>query len=295
MKPLPWQRQLSTRYQNSLMSLTSAQDKELQKIVARAAKQSQAEMLKIGGKNVSAVVRRAQYAAARNALSQISQDMWSDVSTTITKNMGTASMLAVNENRELLSILTRAVGAGRAAVLADSMMASAAETFGALRSRLLNNINLSPNVFKNNALMMGKVDDVVNSGLLLGQSAREIAGNVQKYINPSVMGGPRYAAMRLGRTEINNAYHTTTRESYRQSPYVTGVQWSLSGSHPKPDTCNAYAEEDHSNLGPGIYLPDDVPDKPHPQCFCFITAVTPSPKEFLTDLKNGEFACGSGV
>lgn len=72
-------------------------------------------------------------------------------------------------------------------------------------------------------------------------------------------------------------------------PWVEGMKWNLSESHPRPDPCDDFAKEDHDDLGPGIFKPGNVPPKPHPQCFCYVTAVMLDDEAFLDRLVEGRY------
>ncbi len=157
-------------------------------------------------------------------------------------------------------------------------------------ARAHNGFTLSARVFRNRALTTNAVGQAVNNGLLLGKSAKEIADDVYKYIHPGTPGGASYAAMRLGRTELNNAFHELSRSDMAATPWTEAVQWNLSGSHPRPDVCDDYANDVHIRNGePGHYRPDDVPDKPHPQCFCFVTPVQVSDEQFIANFHAGVY------
>lgn len=159
-----------------------------------------------------------------------------------------------------------------------------------LISRRENNISLSEKVYKNRAWSTGKIDRVLNSGIALGKSAAEIAADVRGFISPDVPGGVSYAANRLARTELNNAFHTTQVKQMVDNPFVERAKWNLSGSHPKPDECNEYADSVHMiRGGPGEFRPEEVPDKPHPNCLCYITPVEMDIKRAKQALQNGEF------
>lgn len=128
---------------------------------------------------------------------------------------------------------------------------------------------LSARVYNNAALSSNKIERIVRSGIIRGFSAREIAAEAKKFINPGTPGGASYAAMRLGRTELNNAFHSR-QLAEAERPWVNGVKWNRSKSHPKKDICDSYAEHDEG-LGVGVWAKSKVPSKPHPQCLCFMT------------------------
>jgi hypothetical protein len=88
---------------------------------------------------------------------------------------------------------------------------------------------------------------------------------VRGSIRPDTPGGVGYAAKRLGRTEVNNAFHAQAINDVREKPWVNAVKWNLSKVHvPKPgDKCELYDGQ--------IFGKDEVPNKPHPQCMCYIT------------------------
>lgn len=287
-----WQQRHARRGQKSLMRLIAGQDEEIQRAILEAAKQAERQIALLPGEGVGAAVREYQYQQMRASLLSLADDLWGDqLAAIITENATTAAQLAANNSKDILSIIGRGLKPGQANLLMASMQSSATSTFDNLVSRMVNDINLSPNVFNAEAYMTGKIDDIVNKGILLGQSADEIAKNVTQFINPNVSGGVKYAAHRLGRTELNNAYHETSIRSYQESPYVDGVKWNLSGSHPTPDVCNEYATETSFKLGEGVYPPDSVPAKPHPNCFCYLTPITPDPDEFVNRMLNGDYDC----
>lgn len=156
-------------------------------------------------------------------------------------------------------------------------------------SRQENTLQLSRRVYGNMDLWTGKVDKAIKLGLLQGLSAKELADRVAPMINPNVMGGVKYASMRLGRTELANAFHLTHIRHTREMPWVRGYKWNKSSSHRHGDVCDQYAEDDHDGLGPGIFKKANVPGKPHPQCLCFITTITDSEAEFTKRMKSGKY------
>ena len=156
-------------------------------------------------------------------------------------------------------------------------------------SRRENLLPLSKRVYKNDILARGRVSATINKGLLRGLSARELAQEIAGLIRPGVRGGVSYAAMRLSRTEINNAFHFSQIRYTREMPWVRGYKWNLSGSHGSIDVCNTMSQANHAGLGRGVYKKGNVPGKPHPNCLCYITTVTAPPGEFERQLKRGSY------
>ena len=119
---------------------------------------------------------------------------------------------------------------------------------------------------------VGEIENVVLSGIARGQSARDMSNQLSQFM---VGGGTgmgtsvRAKAMRLARTEINNAYWESARRASIESPVVKGIRWELSGRHPEYDVCNLLAESDLFELGIGVYPSQYLPPKPHPNCLCY--------------------------
>ena len=170
-----------------------------------------------------------------------------------------------------------------------SLIRSARSGLDAYVSRQENMLPLSRRVYKNYALWTNRIDREIDIALTRGLSAREFAQALQRFISPKAPGGVSYSAMRLARTEINNSFHWTAIRYTREMPWVEGYQWHTSGSHPKPDICDEMAAEDHDDLGKGVYKKNNVPGKPHPQCFCYTTTVTDSPGQFERGMRTGKY------
>jgi hypothetical protein len=236
-------------------------------------------------------MRASQLRLAKSAIQKQQAQMWRDVGDFV--RAGRLDAAAAAAQTVGLRDLTDLLGVGEvdaASALARGALETARQGVKSLETRIsgASNIPLSERVYRNAALSSGKIDDIVNNALATGKTARELASEVHSFISPSTPGGASYAAQRLARTEINNAYHETTKALDINKPWVDGQKWNLSGSHGKPDICNQYADDDNGD-GPGVYPPDDTPSKPHPHCFCFITAVTVSPKEFIRNMKAGQY------
>lgn len=295
-EPLPWMKEASrTAYTDHLRAI-----RVTDRAVATALRDAAAEGERIIARtlsdpsNVSQSVRRAQYSQSVQALREAQATMWGEVTRATRSGIERATVAATASQDEMLAVLLRAVdqealgGPAQARLLLDLMSTGARAAAEDVRSRLINNIELSDQVYKSQALSQGWVDRTVNRGIGLQKSAREIAKDVKGLIRPDTPGGVSYAAKRLARTEINNAFHATEIRQGLELPWVDAFQWELSGSHPRPDDCDDYADHD-DGLGPGVWPKADVPSKPHPQCMCWIAAVTVQPNDFNSRLVNGEY------
>lgn len=150
-------------------------------------------------------------------------------------------------------------------------------------------VPLSERIYRVQVWMDGRLERKINSALARGLSAREFAAEAKDWFRPTTPGGIRYAALRLARTEINAAFHAMSVNQAVDAPWTTAMRWHLSSSHPKPDACDLLARNDHERLGPGTFKPGNVPRKPHPQCFCYVTPVTVDEDEFLDKLLDGRY------
>lgn len=143
---------------------------------------------------------------------------------------------------------------------------------------------LSRRVYNSRSLAEGTVNRIVNSGLAKGDSAAVIAKTVRGHISPDTPGGIGYAAKRLARTEINNAYHAQSIVQNEDKPWVESVRWNLSKSHPGTpgDACEMYARQK-------LFDKLHVPPKPHPNCLCYITPVVVAYEMFEKNLLAGAY------
>lgn len=102
---------------------------------------------------------------------------------------------------------------------------------------------------------------------------KNLASNlIDNYVKKTL----HYNAMRVARTEINNAWKGSYKEKMDQLDFVENVKWNLSRSHKEPCNCETYASQDLYGLGPGIYPKNAVPHNglsAHPNCLCNITMI----------------------
>lgn len=182
-----------------------------------------------------------------------------------------------------------AVGRERdARALAEGLEATEARAIDTVEARLsgASYIPLSSKVYRTQAWSSGVLERRINSALARGLNAQEFAREIQPLVNPNTPGGPRYAALRLARTEINNAYHAMAVRAAQLKPWITKVTWNLSKSHPKRPGKIEICEQ----LAGRKYAPTEVPLKPHPLCLCYITPdIDEDDDAFLDALVGGEF------
>ncbi len=140
---------------------------------------------------------------------------------------------------------------------------------------------------------IGQGADAVTTGKAL-ENFLTPAGRVQATRTPYGTSGiavPR----RLARTESSRAYAVATQEGARRNPWVIGLQYRLSGNHPKQDQCDSYASADPHGMGTGIYRIGEIPLPPvHPNCRCVASPhIAPNSAAVVADL--GRWTRGEDV
>lgn len=144
-----------------------------------------------------------------------------------------------------------------------------------------NGHRLSDRVWTTAVDVRSNIDALLDYHVRAGTAAVDIAGLMEPYLTP---GGRlsrtqtpygregSYAARRLARTEITAAAGRATVNASVANPFVSGVQWRLSGSHRDLDECDMNANGGPN--GDGIYPPDQVPRYPnHPHELCTLVPV----------------------
>lgn len=261
-------------------------DVEMRKVLRAAIRSLDSEIKRLSqSAKIGNQVRASQLRLTREMMA-----VWRDVGDVIEQGiLGSASDIA-KVHQAFDRDLMKRLGAKMDPNFARSLLAQAQAGLDSYISRSHHRFTLSERVYRNGRKSVTAVEGIINQALLSGRSATEIARLVRSYINPRTPGGLSYAAMRLGRTELNNAFHETSKRMAIDDPFVDRMKWHLSGSHPKPDICNELAGKvNRSGWEPGEYSVSEVPNKPHPQCLCFTTTVPISEEAFLRNLNNGKY------
>ena len=247
-----------------------------------------------GGGSMSDLVRADQLQQVRLEAQRMMVQMLQNAGLTVEAGKIAAAAAAIDVSFAYERVLMESAGisAEALAVYKAGEQRTARLGLEAARERLLGSsyIPLSDQVWRTTALASGALDRLIDSALAMGFNAREFANAIAAFANPNAPGGLSYVTMRLARTEINNAFHAIQVEKANRTPWVTGVEWNLSGSHPTPDECNEYAEGVHAEgFEPGVFPTDKVPKKPHPQCMCYMTSEIVDTDKFIDSLLDGSY------
>jgi hypothetical protein len=261
-------------------------DAEVRTIMEQAARSIQARIARLPA-GVGGQIRAAQLRLVLSEIDAVMVQAWGKgVLPSTQRGRKAAAEAAQRATETITNVLYTGLPDQVAETVRDGLRLTAQAGIEADYARVPR--ELSQRVYRDAALSSGQVEQTIRAGLISGLSARELAADVYHLVSPTAPGGPSYAAMRLARTEINNAFHEQQKKG-AERPGVLAAKWNLSGSHPKPDQCNVYAEQDADDLGPGLYKAGNIPDKPHPNCLCFLTYETMDNAQFEKALKNGQF------
>lgn len=275
-----------------MLRIAHRTDAEIRRLLGKAAQAAASDAERLAKNGIGRIVRKGQFAAAHTAIRRTIRLLFADVYDTVRANRLDAWQEAFLGSYQWESHLYVAAGLSRSErqnLRAATVVMSDRNVELMLRRFNTEQISLSQQVYRTEKLASGWVDEKVNLALGRGLTAREIAKEVKDSIRPDVPGGVSYAAMRLGRTEVNNAFHTAAIVSSVDKPWVSGQQWHLSGSHPKKDICNLLAEDNKFGLGKGIFPRDNVPKKPHPQCLCYLAPQLQDEDEFVAAFASGAY------
>jgi hypothetical protein len=231
----------------------------LHKVIEEAAKEINDELLKTIDKGVRITVK-ASTDSAQQTFIELAKGVWTAAEVK-------QAFAAINE-RAVMALLARTGPDG---------------------------LKLSDRVWRTSQTARNALKVIVEDGVVRGLDSRKLAKLTQKYLQPGVwtplkqetrkrLGVPAdvsMEAMRLAVTELHHAFHEGTRMAWSAVPGVEGYYWRLSNSHGITDICDDYA----SYNGNGFWPKDELPEKPHPWCRCYIIPAVEEPERFVERLK----------
>jgi len=263
-------------------------DRELARLLLVAAEDAEKRILARAGNKISDKVTRAQLQLISAELRAQVVALWPNVDNVVRQGMLNAADAAAKAENLLTSTLYRAAGIP-AAEMAAAVRQQARQGAENLYSRKLAGRDLSARVYRTSVGAQGMLQGTINKALAQGANWKRLAGDVKGLINPRVPGGVSYAAERLARTEMNNAFHETQKRSAISNPFIDAMKWNLSSSHPEGDVCDSLADDDHEGMGAGVFKKQNVPGKPHPNDLCYLTPEVVDEDEFVRKFHKGEY------
>lgn len=232
---------------------------ELRRILEQAADEIEQELAGQAGEGAGEAVQRAQAEAIARAVKQHLKGDWDSISSVLSEARKLAATASVQAFYEQISgPMSDLLGKDGLNSLISAESVRASNTINTVMARLSDSRrSLSQQVWATQAMSNRWLDSKINQALARGWDARRLADEVREFVNPNTPGGASYAAMRLARTEINNAFHSQTIEQMWNSGVVEYVKWNLSRSHPDRDICDDLAEHRLSEPIPGAPDPDE--------------------------------------
>jgi ADP-ribosyltransferase exoenzyme len=269
---------------NPLLQIVRRTDAELKRLLEKTAKAAAGDVLRINRDNIGDVVRRGQLRLAQAAAKRALGSFWKDAGNLIQAERLEVVAQALEASFDVDESIFKAAGISkkqRTAMRSGLLAAAERNIDNMVRRFTTQQHELSAQVYRTEQLANGGIDRLVNHAIGRGLSAKELADEVKRYIKPDVPGGVSYAALRLARTELNNAFHAASIADASDKPWVNAMDWHLSESHPRPDECDDLAGDDQHGLGKGVFPVAEVPGKPHPHCFCFVTPKVIDEDQFI--------------
>lgn len=165
-----------------------------------------------------------------------------------------------------------------------------------------NGYRLSDRLWRQRANLRRELDGIVRDAIARGDDGIKVSKDIERFLNPRYAptrnakgriirdgrkgvytrtprgGTGSYPARRLMRTEISRAHGEASKAT--ATKLGLAIRWRLSGSHPKPDQCDANAQGGSRGMPkaapPGTYWPNEVPAYPnHPQDLCHLQTWQP--------------------
>lgn len=280
---------LRRRWWDRFTAVNAQSEKQIRRVLTLGAQNASDRIMRLGdSQTFSAGVRAAQIRLAISEIRAEMKDIFGKIPPILSAGSKDAAAAAVDalaeSDRAYLSAAFGDTNAINSLVAVERHSAMLGVQHAITRITKTDQ-PLSARVYRTRALANHWVQRDVTIGILKGDSAREIAKTVRKHIRPDVPGGVSYAALRLARTELNNAFHATAISLSQDRPWVENMAWNLSARHEidpvNPEICEQYSLR--------IFHVDNVPPKPHPQCRCFVTPVLEDFNTFLTHLTAGQY------
>lgn len=280
---------------NRYMKVQGGYDTRLRSLLIEASQDAHSRISALSRNPTwSAGVKSAQLRVASSELKKVLNDLFKETTPLIREGQKKSASAAVDafsetDKRYLKQAFTESSASTKTSIstFIDGQRISAMLGVANAISRINKTDQpLSARVYRTRSLANRWIQQIATIGIMRNASAQEIAKDVRKHIRPNTPGGVSYAAMRLARTEINNAFHATTVTLSQDRPWVENMAWNLSKVHEVnengiPEICEVYAQKE--------FEVNNVPPKPHPQCRCFVTPQVEPYDVFIRHLTAGQY------
>ena len=284
----------------SLLELIDAQLQELDAILKQTYIEIDLALADLSGP--SGVLRRRELELQRS-IAAVLDDTFVQIEDAITQRMREAAQVASDGNLAAATEMFDQIDKQYSNSLPLMFQTIPDDATRAVLSRMLDDGKLfSDRIWDLKVYSNNEISKTVAKGVLQGTSHTELMKELEPFLKMNAdeysafqrvwaekhddvwkadwktRGRLKYNLRRLSRTEINNAHREGQVYSAKRSPWIKGLKWNLSASHPKPDICDEWATQDKYGMGQGVYPPDEVP-LDHPNGLCFLTNVLISQAE----------------
>lgn len=269
------------------LRLNKSQEKELLNLYTELAKQLESDISKCRTTSKELYLKKLHNIVVANI-----RDMHGDLKKIVTDNIITSSEIASSADYAYYEAITKDTGL---LTTFNSMILSTREKTvkKLIQGKFYKDkTSLSQRLWNLENNNIKSIDIAIKTNVLRGANARELAKNLEKYVNPKkrleiktdAVGFNKdisYNASRLARTSITHSFSETMINNAMNNPFNKGLKWNLSASHSarmhgKTDMCD-------DNAGK-VFAPEEIPLQ-HPCCLCFFTEENISISEASKRLK----------
>lgn len=283
------------------LKLSSRQEKKLLQLYVELSKQLKADILKCRTTSKERYLKNLDETVKANI-----QELNGELNKIIKSNIDTSSQIASSVDSVYYKAITEDVGLQ--AMFQSTVLNNSRQTVSKLiKGRFYEDKrSLDARLWRISNKSIKDIDTLIKINVLKGANARELAKQVEKYVNPTkklnmlndYVGFNKnvsYQSARIARTSISHSFTETSIQDAKANPFNKGVKWNLSASHGermhgKSDICDTYATSDSYGLGTGVFPPDKYPLE-HPNGMCFSAQVNTDIDQAIKELKawtNGE-------
>lgn len=283
--------ELRKRWLRRYLKAQGPVDTKIRKILASASDDAQSQIVSLAkNPTFSAKVRTTQLKMVMNEIREVLNDTFLSIVPVISEgNKAAAEQAAEAVTATDLDYLKRAFSASGEDYrdFIEGQRRQAQVHVAHVVSKMYGfDKPLSSRVYRTRYQATTWVRNVVSRQIATGASAKDIANAVRSSIRTNTPGGVGYAAMRLGRTELNNAFHATSVNLSKNRPWINSMVWHTSKTHEPNENglieiCDIYNGK--------TFDVESVPPKPHPHCRCFVVPEVEPLDTFITHLTAGQY------
>jgi len=258
------------RNRKAFLRLTVEQERELAKMYLETAKSIKLKILDASGAEIW------QQQQILNAVLSDAARLSKNFEDTIYQNLIQAADLGVEVDKTILADITHRLAGKGLEFDAERVLfgVPSLAVEDAYNRVWRDGLKLSDRIWALDRHTRNELESIVGQFMISGAPASdpETIARLEWLLNPDRVGittklhgrSVSFDAARLLRAERSIAYQEAQVYSAMRNPAAIGIAWILSSRHPRDDICDDYARHDEG-LGRGVYRPENLPVRPHPQ------------------------------